>query len=93
MADTFRKSINQGFVEIPQETVYPHYHKNVSHLKTIDVYRVLDLYEVGHPAIQHAIKKLLCAGGRGNKDLRQDLQEAIDSIQRALQMIDEDEAK
>lgn len=75
------------------EYAYQHYIKDVAALQIIDVYRVLDLYEVGHPAIQHAIKKLLCAGGRGNKDLRQDLQEAIDSIQRALQMIDEDEAK
>ena len=69
---------------------YDHYHKNVSHLGTIDVYRVLDLFGVTHPAIQHAAKKLLCAGQRGAKDYERDLREAVDSINRALQMIAED---
>lgn len=70
---------------------YAHYVKNVSHLKAIDVYRILDLYGVTHPALQHAVKKLLCAGKRGTKDYRRDLCEAMDSIDRALQMADEDE--
>ena len=69
---------------------YDHYKKNVSHLKTIDVYRVLDLYGVTQPAIQHAVKKLLCAGQRGAKNYERDLREAIDSIERALQMAVED---
>lgn len=71
---------------------HDHYLKNVSHLDTIDVYRVLDLYGVTQPALQHAIKKLLCAGKRGAKDYRRDLCEAMDSIDRALQMADEDES-
>jgi hypothetical protein len=62
----------------------------VSHLKEIDVYRVLDLFAVTNPSIQHATKKLLCAGGRGAKDFEKDLREAVDSINRALQMIAED---
>lgn len=74
-------------------TKYPHYMKDVSHLSAIDVYRVLDLYEVTNPALQHAIKKLLCAGKRGSKDCRKDLKEAMDSIVRALAMLDEDEKK
>lgn len=44
---------------------HDHYHKDISHLKAIDVYRILDLYGVTQPALQHAIKKLLCAGKRG----------------------------
>lgn len=41
------------------ENNYPHYHKDVAHLKNIDVYRVLTLFKVNEPCIQHAIKKLL----------------------------------
>lgn len=68
-----------------------HYYKSVEHLKDVDVYRVLKLFNVTDPCIQHAVKKLLVAGGRGaGKDIRQDLREAIDSIDRALEMIDED---
>ena len=47
---------------------YKHYQKSVEHLKWIDVYRVLDLFGVVNPCVQHAIKKLLCAGQRGAKD-------------------------
>lgn len=72
---------------------HDHYRKDVSHLKTIDVYRVLDLFSVTHPALQHAAKKILCAGQRGAKDRERDLREAVDSINRALQMIAEDSAK
>lgn len=39
---------------------HEHYFKNVEHLKTVDVYRVLDLFNVTNPCVQHAIKKLLC---------------------------------
>ena len=74
-------------------TQHAHYKKDVSHLKTIDVYRVLDIFNVTSPAIQHAVKKLLCAGQRGAKDYERDLREAVDSINRALQMIDEDRNK
>lgn len=46
-------------------TKHPHYHKDVSNLQTVDVYRVLALFNVTDPCIQHAVKKLLVAGGRG----------------------------
>ena len=72
---------------------YKHYQKNVEHLKTIDVYRVLDLFCVSNPCIQHAVKKLLCSGQRGVKDTRQDVQEAITSLVRYLEMQTEDETK
>lgn len=71
---------------------HSHYYKNVTHLKKIDVYRVLQLFEVTDPCIQHAIKKLLVAGGRGaGKDTKRDYREAVDSINRALEMRYEDE--
>ena len=44
------------------EFKYPHYRKNVAHLKYVDVYRVIELFDVKDHAIGHAIKKLLCSG-------------------------------
>ena len=72
---------------------YKHYQKSVEHLKWIDVYRVLVLFGVTNPCIQHAVKKLLCAGQRGVKDQKQDVQEAIASLVRYLEMQTEDENK
>lgn len=69
---------------------HKHYFKDVSYLETIDVYRVLSLYEVTDPCIQHAVKKLLVCGQRGSKPAEQDLQEAIDSLNRCIEMIKED---
>lgn len=74
-------------------TKHSHYKKNVAHLSFIDVYRVIELFDVAHPALQHALKKVLCAGGRGQKDWAKDVQEAIDSLNRALEMQGEDDAK
>lgn len=69
---------------------HDHYKKDVRHLDMIDVYRVIELFEVTHPALQHALKKILAAGNRGAKDWEKDVQEAIDSLNRALQMRAED---
>lgn len=70
---------------------HPHYHKDVTHLASVDVYRVLELFEVTNQPIGHAIKKLLVAGGRGaGKDIHQDVQEAIDSLERWKEMRKED---
>ena len=51
-----------------------------------DVYAVLEAFSVTCPARQHAVKKLLCSGIRGKGDVLQDLQEARDAIDRAIQM-------
>ena len=69
---------------------YPHYFKDVEHLETVDVYRVLSLFQVNDACIQHAIKKLLCAGDRGDKSMIKDITEARDSLNRHLEMLDED---
>ena len=69
---------------------HDHYFKDVSSLKHIDVYRVLVLFGVTNPCLQHAIKKLLCAGQRGAKGQQQDVQEAIASLLRYLEMQTED---
>lgn len=69
---------------------HSHYHKNVKHLEAIDVYRVLQLFGVTDPCLQHAVKKLLCAGQRGIKPVAKDVQEAIDSLTRWQEMLAED---
>lgn len=67
-----------------------HYFKDVANLETIDVYRVLQLFGVTDPCLQHAIKKLLVAGGRGSKNISKDVHEAIVSCQRWEEMRKED---
>jgi hypothetical protein len=52
----------------------------------VDVYDVLVAFNVTCPAIQHAVKKLLCTGIRGHKDSAQDLLEAKESITRAIEL-------
>ncbi len=70
---------------------HDHYKKSVKHLDMIDVYRVVELFNVQAGPIDHAVKKLLCAGGRGHKDLDRDIQDAIDSLERWKEMRREDE--
>ena len=55
----------------------------------VDVYRVLDAFKTDNAAIDHAIKKLLCAGLRGDKDRNQDWLEAVQSINAALQLVED----
>jgi hypothetical protein len=75
----------------PPERKHDHYFKPVAGLEVVDVYRVLELYGVTDPCLQHAIKKLLVAGGRGaGKDIGQDVKEAIDTLQRWQEMRLED---
>lgn len=69
---------------------FPQYHKDVSHLKSVDVYRIIRLWEIWDPELQHALKKILAAGQRGAKSTAQDVQEAIDSLVRWQQIQDED---
>lgn len=72
---------------------HSHYHKPIPPGAThIDVYRLLLMFTVTDPCIQHAIKKLLVAGGRGGgKDAKRDVQEAIDSLERWQEMRAEEE--
>lgn len=72
--------------EKPLHELYPHYHKDVGHLKSIDVYRVIDLWEITDPALQHALKKIMAVGQRGAKNSEVDIKEAMDSLKRYQQM-------
>ena len=53
----------------------------------VDVYDVLMAFGVTCPARQHAIKKLLAAGMRGQKETAQDLEEARQSVVRAQELL------
>lgn len=73
---------------------YPHYFKVVPEGVThIDVYGVLRLFDVKSQEIGHAIKKLLVPGVRGTKSKAQDIQEAIDTLERWKQLNREFEPK
>ncbi len=56
----------------------------------VDVYCVIKAFNVVGAGQQHALKKILCAGIRGKGDKAQDLQEAIDSLKRAIEQENED---
>lgn len=58
---------------------------------TLDVYRVINIFGVSDPCIQHALKKLLCSGVRGHKDQAKDIQDVIDTLERWKQMREEDD--
>lgn len=70
---------------------FGHYYRDVRHLEKIDIYRFCELFGVTGP-LEHALKKIACAGQRGAKDYYKDLNEAIKSINRAIEMREEDEA-
>lgn len=65
---------------------YPHYYKDVRHLAVVDVYEVLDLFNVTDQTVGHAVKKLLVTGKRGAKGRLQDLIEARDTLSRAIEI-------
>ena len=77
----------------PEQRAHSHYFKDITHLDWLDIYRVCALYITNDPsgALAHAAKKILVAGGRGAKDIRKDIQEAIDTLQRKLEMMHEDD--
>lgn len=54
---------------------------------TVDVYDVLVAFNVTCPAMAHAIKKMLMPGQRGSKDAEQDKREAIQSIERSIELM------
>jgi hypothetical protein len=69
---------------------YSHYKKDISKYKILDIYRLLKLYNVTDQALGHAVKKLLCPGGRGQKSTKQDIIEARDTLNRWIELDDED---
>lgn len=77
------QEINDFSWETKLKHLYPKYHKDVSDLDTIDIYKIHELFEINDPSgrIHHASKKLLLAGSRnGGKDKFQDIREARDTL-------------
>ena len=74
---------NNSYIDNP-------YIVDISKYDKLDIQRILKLYEVSDPCLQHAIKKLLCAGKRGVKNQKQDVNEAILSLKRFVEMQGED---
>jgi len=70
------------------ERKHNHYYKDVSKLNVIDVYGVCWKFKVQDDSgcIQHAVKKLLLSGGRGSKDRLTDLNEAVDTLNRLIEI-------
>lgn len=72
---------------------YGKYFRDVSRLDKIDVYRVLQLFNVTDQAIGHAIKKLLLPGVRtGGKTIDEDVKEAVVTLTRWQAMRQEDKS-
>lgn len=69
------------------------YARDVSHIKTLDPYRLQELYKM-HPCAEHVVKKLLVAGEReGGKDLDHDISDCIRTLTRWQEMRKEDRAE
>ena len=65
---------------------YRYEHKGVK----LDPFRIAKIYGMQSFAMMTILKKCLCAGDRGHKDYRQDLNDIICAAQRELEMLDED---
>lgn len=77
------REVKEAFSEkLPEKNKYNRNCKGIS----IDVYDVLKAFNVTCPAMQHAIKKMLCTGIRGYKGFQQDADEAINSIKRSKEL-------
>ena len=79
-------TLNDQYAEIEQVRKHRHYFKDVSNIAEIDVYTVLKLFDVTDPCLQHIVKKALCAGKRGHKDMMEDLQNIVDTAIRAVEL-------
>ena len=82
------RTFNDSFIyinTIKEDKPKNKYHRDLKGV-TVDVYDVLKAFEVTDPALQHLIKKALCAGLRGHKNKEQDLQDILDSAKRAVEL-------
>ena len=66
---------------------YNHYFRPIPPgVTAIDLYRFAEMFEITDSSLFHAVKKIVAAGKRGSKTVEQDVQEAIDSLQRWQEM-------
>lgn len=57
----------------------------------IDVYSVLEIFDITSPPMHNCIKKILFPGVRGSKDEIKDLKEALNNIARRIEDLEEDD--
>jgi hypothetical protein len=65
---------------------YQYFYKGIK----LDPYRVIEVWEITHPAHQQALKKIARCG-KSIKDLKQDIDETIEALERWKEMLLEDE--
>lgn len=73
---------------IPNHYLKKHspYHREIFPGVYVDVYKILDTYQVTNSASAHEIKKALMPGERHGKSRMQDLKEAAWSASKAVQL-------
>ncbi|WP_252108969.1 MULTISPECIES: hypothetical protein [unclassified Halomonas] len=62
------------------------YHREIKPGVWVDVYDILQAWDVRNSALQHLIKKALAPGQRGHKDLMTDMDDIIASAKRAKEL-------
>ena len=70
---------------MPNQT-HSKYHREIKPGVFVDVYDVLNAWQVQNPALQHLIKKALQPGARGHKSREQDLADILASAIRAKEL-------
>lgn len=86
----WRYAVQENLEEAKHEGAkHTHYFKACPY-ESVDVYRLLEMFNVTDPCLQHVIKKALVAGGRGHKDIGKDVQDCIDTLERWKQMREEE---
>lgn len=92
------QAISDNKHKLPQNAARNKYDREIRPGVWVDVYETCGAFmsTITDPlflrvrtAVDHAVKKLLAPGERGHKELRQDLVEARDSINRAIEQVDE----
>lgn len=58
----------------------------------VDVYAVIEAFEITCPALQHALKKILACGVRGKGSKLDDIKGVFDAMWRALELQEQREA-
>ena len=68
-----------------------HYRYEYEGIK-LDPARICDVYEVSCLLLGGIVKKALCSGNRGHKDMLTDLEDIICAAERKIEMLKEDQA-
>lgn len=82
--DNLKSSVVQRSTPANQP-LYPHYFRKTPNTTHVDINWFLEAWDVGH-TVGHAVKKLMCLGQRGVKGKLQDLEEARNSLNRAIEL-------